>query len=106
MRPYDVFFVIKTMGPGSQRYISECIGKSEAYVSVMQYIARNASRKLLDAWHRESIPFDLVREIVKEDKPMQARLVRVYLNATKGGGKKARGKARAELLHALGVEAG
>ena len=100
MTPYETCKLILSK-KGLLKEVGEEIGKSEAYVSIMRKIARDASGTLLNAWADDCIPFDLVRLVIAEDKPTQMSIVREYVGTAYGSGKKAKGRARAVLLARL-----
>lgn len=101
MTPYETYKLILSK-KGPLKEVGEEIGKSEAYVSIMRKIARDAPATLLNAWADDCIPFDLVRLVIVLDRCCQREIVREYVGIAYGSGKKAKGKARAVLLARLG----
>ncbi len=100
MTPYENYKLILSK-KGSLREVGAELGKSEAYVSIMRKIARDATAPLLNAWADDCIPFDLMRLVIAENESTQISIVREYVGTAYGSGKKAKGKARVKLLARL-----
>lgn len=99
MTPLEVFREIQTT-EGSLAVVARRLGLSKSYVSIMRKIAREGTSHLIGAWEA-GMPFDLVRDVVKECGVNQNEMVDRYLavihNAGGFGSIEARGIARADL---------